>query len=365
MKKKIIIFVLIIIILVAGALFYLSYKRLIYLRTPLLILTQPKITYIFGKVEIKESEHNGWKSAALGMNLSEGTQIQTKKDSRADIKFHSDLVILLRENSKMSLNELFIDQIMMKLIKGSFFGKFKRLFQKQKIGIQTPTVVAAVRGTELGFIVHEINNEDKKEENPFPNLNEKSKSDDNEEKMNKEKATTVYTLSGISEIYNPKNANKKMLLSYNNKSIVFENKAPSEPVKIPQKEKDFIRKILNSIHTEVALFISNKIQFFPNTAKIKPKSFKELNKVVELLKGNNHKTRIEGHSAGVKGKGNTYFIKNLSLQRAKAIKDYLIKNGIKSDRLFTRGYGSSRPIADNSTKAGKAKNRRVEFIVID
>jgi len=52
---------------------------------------------------------------------------------------------------------------------------------------------------------------------------------------------------------------------------------------------------------------------------------------------------------------------NLSEKRAQAVRDYLIKAGVPADRMTARGYGSTMPIDDNSTKAGRAKNRRVEF----
>ena len=62
----------------------------------------------------------------------------------------------------------------------------------------------------------------------------------------------------------------------------------------------------------------------------------------------------------------TWFYKNLQLskERAAAVKDYLIANGISADRLSSEGYGIVKPIASNKTAAGKAQNRRVEFNLI-
>ena len=54
----------------------------------------------------------------------------------------------------------------------------------------------------------------------------------------------------------------------------------------------------------------------------------------------------------------------LSQERAQAVADYLANKGIDSARLTAVGYGPDRPIADNSTKDGRAKNRRVEFEVV-
>ena len=53
--------------------------------------------------------------------------------------------------------------------------------------------------------------------------------------------------------------------------------------------------------------------------------------------------------------------KTLSLKRAKTVKDYLISKGIPSIRFNAVGFGETKPVADNKTSAGRAKNRRVEL----
>ena len=69
------------------------------------------------------------------------------------------------------------------------------------------------------------------------------------------------------------------------------------------------------------------------------------------------KIEIGGHtdSSGIEEKNVI-----LSQQRADAIKEYLVKNGIPADEIIARGYGSTQPIADNQTPEGKQKNRRIE-----
>ncbi|HTQ02199.1 MAG TPA: OmpA family protein, partial [Polyangiaceae bacterium] len=54
----------------------------------------------------------------------------------------------------------------------------------------------------------------------------------------------------------------------------------------------------------------------------------------------------------------------LSQDRADAVKQYIVDQGIDPKRIKTHGYGSEQPIADNKTKAGREKNRRIEFQVI-
>lgn len=57
--------------------------------------------------------------------------------------------------------------------------------------------------------------------------------------------------------------------------------------------------------------------------------------------------------------------KELSEQRAKAVADYLISHGLNTSRVQSFGFGSSKPVADNTTEEGRQLNRRVEFKLID
>lgn len=103
------------------------------------------------------------------------------------------------------------------------------------------------------------------------------------------------------------------------------------------------------------------IEFQSGKAIIKSTSFAILNQIAEIMENNaSYQLQINGHTDNV---GNSYNNQVLSEQRAGAVKDYLNKKGIASSRMKTEGYGDIMPIADNSTKAGRAKNRRVEFIV--
>ena len=55
----------------------------------------------------------------------------------------------------------------------------------------------------------------------------------------------------------------------------------------------------------------------------------------------------------------------LSDDRAASVRTYLISKGVAEDRMVSQGYGETKPIADNRTKAGRAQNRRVEFVITD
>ena len=88
-------------------------------------------------------------------------------------------------------------------------------------------------------------------------------------------------------------------------------------------------------------------------------SFVELNTLVGLL-NENPKLRVEigGHTDNV---GNAEYNMNLSQHRADAVKNYLVEKGIEANRLQSKGYGFSKPIADNDSEQNRAKNRRIIY----
>ncbi len=109
-------------------------------------------------------------------------------------------------------------------------------------------------------------------------------------------------------------------------------------------------------------FTLKNIFFDFGSDKIRKTSYAELNEVVKYLKQNpNIKIEIGGHTDNI---GSEKFNKQLSLNRARAVAAYLINNGISADRIKTKGYGFSKPIAPNDTEEGRAKNRRVELKII-
>ncbi len=80
-----------------------------------------------------------------------------------------------------------------------------------------------------------------------------------------------------------------------------------------------------------------------------------------LLKNPAAKIEISGHTDDA---GSEVYNKNLSQNRAKSVMEYLVSHGVSQRILTAVGYGESKPVADNSTEAGRAENRRVEFKII-
>ena len=108
--------------------------------------------------------------------------------------------------------------------------------------------------------------------------------------------------------------------------------------------------------------LKQQIHFQPNRARILSDSFDVLREVAQALKeAPAANVRIEGHTDNV-GKRSQNL--SLSQERADAVKDFLVKEGVPGGQLKSIGYGQKRPIASNSTRAGRTLNRRVEFRIV-
>lgn len=107
----------------------------------------------------------------------------------------------------------------------------------------------------------------------------------------------------------------------------------------------------------------NDINFATGSAKLMPVSHKSLNELVELLSiKKNIKIELAGHTDN---KGNDNSNLKLSQKRAASVKKYLVKKGISANRIIPKGYGETKPVADNQTEKGRKKNRRTEVIILE
>ena len=97
-------------------------------------------------------------------------------------------------------------------------------------------------------------------------------------------------------------------------------------------------------------------------ATLKPEGKAKLDDLVGKVKGINLEVVIAvGHTDSV---GADAYNQALSVKRSEAVKAYLVSKGVEKNRVYTEGKGEKQPVADNKTKEGKAKNRRVEIEVV-
>jgi OmpA-OmpF porin, OOP family len=108
-------------------------------------------------------------------------------------------------------------------------------------------------------------------------------------------------------------------------------------------------------------YAAKNVFFATGSAKLLPKSFKALDEAAKLLKSDETlMVDVDGHTDS---KGDEAKNQTLSENRAKAVVDYLVSKGIAASRLKSTGYGSTKPVGDNKTDAGRASNRRTELAV--
>ncbi len=131
-------------------------------------------------------------------------------------------------------------------------------------------------------------------------------------------------------------------------------------------EIEALRMQLESLvakETEAGLMMTlGDFVFDSGSANLKQAAVDNFDRVMQFISGYpERKIRIEGHTDST---GSEDLNQKLSKKRADAVKQLLIQNGIAAERITTIGQGESHPVAPNSTEAGKAKNRRVEIILL-
>lgn len=108
--------------------------------------------------------------------------------------------------------------------------------------------------------------------------------------------------------------------------------------------------------------VLNHLIFAQGRSVIDPKSFPELDEVVAMLKENSKmEIQLEGHTDN---RGNADANVKLSQSRVDAVKKYMVSKGIGKNRVMTKAFGGSKPIATEDTEEARAKNRRVEMRVL-
>ena len=124
------------------------------------------------------------------------------------------------------------------------------------------------------------------------------------------------------------------------------------------KQNIVVNELIDKINKDG--FISLYINFDTGKAVIKADSFSQLDQVVTALKSSPElKLEVGGHTDNV---GSADANLTLSDARAKSVMKYLSDKGIAAGRLSAKGYGQTKPVADNRSDDGRAKNRRVELV---
>jgi outer membrane protein OmpA-like peptidoglycan-associated protein len=154
-------------------------------------------------------------------------------------------------------------------------------------------------------------------------------------------------------------AKRESLVCYTGKvELPIAQAEPQEPVvqKPVEPKKEEPAKV------EKPLMVRARIHFDFNKADIKKEYIPLLKEVAKVLKENpNINLRIEGYTDDT---GTKTYNQKLALKRAMAVKDFLVKEGIKPERIQVVGFGKEKYIAENTTPIGRLTNRRAEFIVI-
>jgi outer membrane protein OmpA-like peptidoglycan-associated protein len=155
----------------------------------------------------------------------------------------------------------------------------------------------------------------------------------------------------------------------------YRGSAEAEVVEAPVMNKEEIaREIADEIGSipDASVRVSDEgivinlenIQFAPDSAALSPREWPKLDKIAEILmKYPDRDILVGGHTALA---GTAAMREQLSVERASAVAGYLLSKKVRApDRIVVRGYGAGQPLADNSTEAGRQKNRRVEITILE
>jgi len=153
---------------------------------------------------------------------------------------------------------------------------------------------------------------------------------------------------------------KNYAFTVNRKGYLFYS--DNFPLTQPDLDSTYEKNIpLQPIEVNASVVLNN-VFFDVNKYELKAESQVELDKIVQLLIDNpTLRIEITGHTDNV---GKPADNLSLSNNRAKAVVNYLETKGIKASRLKARGLGETKPVADNKTEEGRARNRRTEMVVV-
>lgn len=168
-------------------------------------------------------------------------------------------------------------------------------------------------------------------------------------------------------------ANSRRNNSYAEKKIAKNENQTYGAKNHPQKKKDSADEIQSKISAEKKVIVENtaagirltmqNLNFKPDSSELLPGENERLDQIAQVLKEvPDQMFLVEGHTASV---GYEKGEMKLSVERANSVANALIQRGIPREKFICKGSGGTKPIADNSTPEGKAKNRRVEITILE
>ena len=171
-------------------------------------------------------------------------------------------------------------------------------------------------------------------------------------------AAAIIALTGCTSAEKPM---KEMVITETENQFVMEDidvsKKTLEELIVFNEEGVTIRKEGNNL----VLSMPELVLFDFNKYEVKNKVKGSLNTLAKALEENpDIRIKIDGYTDFIGSEG---YNLELSVKGAKSIRNYLVDRGVKSSNISIEGYGKQNPIANNATAAGRAKNRRVEFII--
>ncbi len=159
------------------------------------------------------------------------------------------------------------------------------------------------------------------------------------------------------------NVSKTGYLFHSEHFALAESRTVEEPYLLDIELQLVIDQLPDRANRKPKPVVLNNVFFETGSAALQPRSRIELNRLKDLLEENpGMRIQINGHTDNV---GSDEDNQQLSKARAKAVRDYLIEQGVAAERLEYKGFGESEPVANNETAEGRQKNRRTEFIVLE
>jgi len=321
------------VILAAAALITLAIslgaQQKLVLSSPFRVMKNPLVTWSVPEAEASRRGDGLWTAVETGDSLKESQSVRTGSEGNVDIRFDGGTLVRVAGDSLVSIDDISLQKVDLRVEQGRLISRFNKLTGRENHRVVTPSAVCGIRGTELVFDV-------------TPG------------------ETVIYGMSGHTEVASADGPAAPVLLGFQQKTSVRKGEMPSSPEAMTPEEVAYFRMLLDSLHDSEVVLVTTSLNFEPDSSALTADSSAELERIARRLKKLRKEVVIAGHTADVGDRAGQY---TLSVERAEEVKNRLVTLGIKASRLEVRGYGGSLPVEDNATPAGRAANRRVEFIL--